>query len=197
MADSEDVIQNYACNHGANTGNLYITQNYVCWEPTLVGECITLPFHQFHSMQKERGPLYLLDNSLRIKLEDGQEHGFSGFVHRDETYNLLEYLWKNPPPKYLEENERENIRNDDDDNSENNDEFKLNIKPSKEVIFGVDINHAQETTEQRKSKINSNLLIYFIFKKLLILIFQKDLSYFRYTIYKSLVTYKSNLFLNT
>jgi len=92
LMDTETVIQDYSC----SSGRMYITQNYVLYIPSLVGENISIPFHKIVSIKKERTAL-LFDNAISIQVEDGTIHFFSSFVHRDETFNLLEYLRKHPP----------------------------------------------------------------------------------------------------
>jgi len=96
LPESETVIQDYYCSYGMSIGGrLYITQNYVIFHCNLPLCLEQIPFRKIADIQKEKN-LIGLSNSLLIKTQE-KEYSFGSFVHRDETYNLLQHLLKYPP----------------------------------------------------------------------------------------------------
>jgi hypothetical protein len=96
LPETEPVIQDYSSVWNHKTGRIYLTPNYFLFSPSIGSSgLLQLPFRKFKGIRKEKNVL-VFDNSLTIESDDGQTYFFSSFTHRDETYNLIEYLWKNP-----------------------------------------------------------------------------------------------------
>jgi len=98
LPDTESVIQDYHCSMNHKGGRMYITANYIAWMPTvkLGATDFLLPFRRIKTMKKDKSAL-VFDNAITIDDEDNVSSFFSSFMKRDETYNLLDYLWKHPP----------------------------------------------------------------------------------------------------
>jgi hypothetical protein len=95
LPETETVIQDYACSYGASLGRLYVSQNYVCFHSKILNRNETIPFRKVANITVEKT---LIFSSIGIKLQDNPNPlWFSNFVHLDEAYKLIYYLWKNPP----------------------------------------------------------------------------------------------------
>eukprot|EP01117_Protostelium_nocturnum_P010507 TRINITY_DN3783_c0_g1_i1.p1 TRINITY_DN3783_c0_g1~~TRINITY_DN3783_c0_g1_i1.p1 ORF type:complete len:516 (-),score=170.75 TRINITY_DN3783_c0_g1_i1:149-1696(-) len=106
LIDTEIVIQEYHVSKGLSTGKLYITQNYVGYIPSVLGDEVLLSFFKMKSVGFERGILGV-GSSINIVMEDSN----NVFVFRsmfgtrlEEVFNLIQYL-KDYPPMYVDEEE--------------------------------------------------------------------------------------------
>eukprot|EP01126_Amoeba_proteus_P034923 TRINITY_DN3504_c0_g1_i16.p1 TRINITY_DN3504_c0_g1~~TRINITY_DN3504_c0_g1_i16.p1 ORF type:complete len:392 (-),score=71.26 TRINITY_DN3504_c0_g1_i16:541-1716(-) len=92
----ESVIQVYDCSMGGfNRGKLFVSQNFLCFSSTLTSRNVRLPYSRITSVQYETA---IMSDKV-IVMEDKKLLIFSGFglKHAKEAYEIVLYLWQNPP----------------------------------------------------------------------------------------------------
>jgi hypothetical protein len=91
---------------------MYITENYACFHAAIPTTNISFALENIKSL-KRYSPLFLLPTGIEINLVDGTkvcsvvlnarvdrfraQYYFQSFVHREEAFAVLNYLWKNSP----------------------------------------------------------------------------------------------------
>eukprot|EP00026_Physarum_polycephalum_P012739 Phypoly_transcript_13068.p1 GENE.Phypoly_transcript_13068~~Phypoly_transcript_13068.p1 ORF type:complete len:299 (+),score=46.60 Phypoly_transcript_13068:71-967(+) len=98
LPDTESVIQDYACTLRRAVlvpGRMFISQNYVCFYATLPETFDSVPFRKITEIVKDHTAL-LFNNAINL-ITPSATYYYGSFVHRDETFNLLNHLWKHPP----------------------------------------------------------------------------------------------------
>lgn len=78
-------------------GRLYITENYLCFNSSLLGlnEKIKIAISGITKIEKKKA-LVIFNNAISVEYEDdGQKTiEFFNFQHRDITYDMVYSLWK-------------------------------------------------------------------------------------------------------
>ena len=93
LPDSEVLVQNYFCTCGMTPGNMYLTPNYCLFVSNLgASGNVKTPFTTVKSVEKSKS---LLGSSVRVATESGT-HTFSRFVHFDEAFELVNYMYAHP-----------------------------------------------------------------------------------------------------
>lgn len=101
LPDTESVIQDYACALRRSMlvpGRMFISQNYACFYASLPETFESIPFRKITDIVRDKTAL-LFDNAINL-ITPSATYYYGSFVHRDETFNLLTHLWKNPPSYY-------------------------------------------------------------------------------------------------
>eukprot|EP00026_Physarum_polycephalum_P000130 Phypoly_transcript_00130.p1 GENE.Phypoly_transcript_00130~~Phypoly_transcript_00130.p1 ORF type:complete len:1598 (-),score=297.06 Phypoly_transcript_00130:1790-6358(-) len=78
------------------TGHLHLTQNYVCFNPSnkiVTKNTVVIPLKEITDLSKRLSNL-MLPTSIEIS-STRKKYWFSGFVHRNTVYRMIEAQWKN------------------------------------------------------------------------------------------------------
>jgi len=107
VPQSESVIQDYRCtlkkNNNSWGGRLFITQNYMLFLSKDQQIKDSMAFYRVSGITREKTTLVI--PAIGVELDTGKIL-LKGFVHRDETFNLLNHLI-NYQPTYVYLNEEE------------------------------------------------------------------------------------------
>lgn len=98
LPGKERLIDDYSCALQRDIlihGRLYITQNWLCFYANIFSweTLLTIPFRTVTSITKERTAL-LIPNAIQIATTV-EKYGFSSFIQRDITYNVIFKVWQN------------------------------------------------------------------------------------------------------
>jgi hypothetical protein len=95
---TEEVVQDY---HAGLLrlavpiqGRLYITSNFACFHAPLLN--VSFALDQIRSLKRYNAFL-VMPTGITVTLLDKTEHHFQSFVHREEAFTVLNYLWKHEP----------------------------------------------------------------------------------------------------
>eukprot|EP01132_Coremiostelium_polycephalum_P009982 gene9982-12236_t len=94
--ENEKLISQYSCTLAQKHGCMYISENYISFYSRIFPTKISIPFIDIVDMKKSAhsSPLkLLLVNSIKIQTEQ-KELVFHTFFKIDETFQLLDQLWK-------------------------------------------------------------------------------------------------------
>lgn len=92
LPETEVCVQDYRCSF-RRAGRMYITPNYVCfWGLGNVVDVI--PFRSITNI--ERAPGLIFNTGINITVEGDIVHSVGSLMRRDETFMVLQHLWKNP-----------------------------------------------------------------------------------------------------
>merc|ERR1712107_442787 len=83
---NEFPVESFSCTKKLNHGYLYVGVENVCFATTLFpkNNALVMPMHKIKRMQPQQSGL-VFDTGLRFVMEDGIEHSFRGFLHRDKA----------------------------------------------------------------------------------------------------------------
>eukprot|EP01133_Synstelium_polycarpum_P013382 gene13382-15741_t len=99
-SESETVIQDYSCSLKRMLlipGRLYVTANFVSFIPVLGESNESLSFRKITEIKKDSTIMF---SDAITFVAGGHIVSFGSLIHRDETFNLIYHLWKNPPLFY-------------------------------------------------------------------------------------------------
>eukprot|EP01103_Thecamoeba_quadrilineata_P011488 TRINITY_DN2755_c0_g1_i1.p1 TRINITY_DN2755_c0_g1~~TRINITY_DN2755_c0_g1_i1.p1 ORF type:complete len:497 (-),score=93.07 TRINITY_DN2755_c0_g1_i1:120-1610(-) len=97
LVDTEVVIEDYLCSIRKAipiAGRMYITQNYVCFSSFIGGICEVLPYRKITAIVPQT--FMFFNSGIDIDV-DNIKYQFANYNMREQTLNLLKYLWKHPP----------------------------------------------------------------------------------------------------
>lgn len=95
--DSETVIQDYSCMMNGVLGRMYISQNLLCFYSGFPERIEKIQFSKVTDVQKDKGLLFQGISIMHDRNGQTQKTLFTNFSHRDETFELVAYIWQNPP----------------------------------------------------------------------------------------------------
>jgi Ca2+-binding EF-hand superfamily protein len=110
LPEEESLVTYYSCairRTFYRYGWLYITENFMCFGSRMLGETIVIPFKAITTLKKARTN-WLLNDSIQVETNEGKTHTFSMFRTRDESFQLIERLWKITMARLLKWAEVEN-----------------------------------------------------------------------------------------
>ncbi|KAL6454016.1 LAM5 Membrane-anchored lipid-binding protein LAM5 [Candida maltosa Xu316] len=119
-------------------GRIYISESYVCFNSNLLGWVTNLvvKMEDIAKIEK-RSTAGLFPNAISIETLDGTIHTFASFLSRDQTYDMMETVWKGATGKTENdvENESTNISQDEVNNKDKNEESSNQIE---DYILSID-----------------------------------------------------------
>ncbi|EGC39866.1 hypothetical protein DICPUDRAFT_147294 [Dictyostelium purpureum] len=91
---NEKLITQYSCSLEKKHGCLYISENYISFFSRIFPTKLSISFKDIVDMKKNsNSTLKILINSIKIQTES-REYIFHTFFKVDETFQILEQLWK-------------------------------------------------------------------------------------------------------
>jgi len=133
IPSDEKLIAYYWCAVSGNGyGWLYITENYICFEPLIWGRnTIVISFQLVVSLKKSKSNRFL-DDAIDVETKNpSNTFRFSMFRQRDETFALLEQLWQISMARILKWAEVEKHK---DQSYEINQNFIVKSSPIKDIL---------------------------------------------------------------
>lgn len=94
---SETVIQDYSCMMNSVLGRMYISQNLLCFYSSFPERIEKIQFSKVTDVQKDKGLLFQGISIIHDRNGQSTKTLFTNFSHRDETFELVSYIWQNPP----------------------------------------------------------------------------------------------------
>ncbi|KYQ93209.1 hypothetical protein DLAC_05848 [Tieghemostelium lacteum] len=93
--ENERLITQYSCSLDKKHGCIYLSENYVSFYSRIFPLKISIPFIDITDMKKSSNssPLKIIMNSIKIQTEE-KEYLFNTFFKIDETFQILDQLWK-------------------------------------------------------------------------------------------------------
>ncbi|KAF2077065.1 hypothetical protein CYY_001632 [Polysphondylium violaceum] len=95
LGQTENLITQYTCSLDKKHGCLYISENYISFHSRIFQTTkISIPFSNILDMKKNSTALKMIISSIKIQTTDSKEYFFHTFFKVDETFQILDQLWK-------------------------------------------------------------------------------------------------------
>ncbi|KAN0015311.1 hypothetical protein ACTFIU_008038 [Dictyostelium citrinum] len=189
LGDNEKLITQYSCSLDKKHGCIYISENYISFSSRIFPTKISIPFKDIVEIKKNSNGgnsggssgssssggnstptssfVKLLINSIRIQT-DLKDYLFHTFFKVDETFQILDQLWKFTIDKMLltaelsnnnnnSNNQNNNISNNQNNNNNNNSNQINNNNGSNNNSSQINNNNQNNNISQSNSPCNTPL----------------------------------------
>ncbi|XP_014214911.1 TBC1 domain family member 9 isoform X2 [Copidosoma floridanum] len=96
LSKDEKLVNYYSCSYWKSRlprqGWLYLSVNQMCFYAYILSKETKLAIRWADIVELDKTNSILFPDSIRIVTRDGKEHYFSMFLHKSETYSLMEQL---------------------------------------------------------------------------------------------------------
>jgi len=93
LPDGEELLKKFRCTLDlkiGHAGTMYITYNYILFYSTFpTKETRQIALTDIAVVEKKK-TAFVIPNGIEIRTKEGQSHTFSSFLHRDDTFNVIE-----------------------------------------------------------------------------------------------------------